>query len=129
MTNKNEKDHDREFQWHCVQQKNRGNCDHECFLQDALALFGKKHTLSIIRLLLMNDKLRFNEIESAIGGSPKTITRRLRELEARGIITRKEFMEIPIRVEYSLTGAGRSLDAAFEELSRWVMKVSEQDKK
>ncbi|MCP4762228.1 MAG: helix-turn-helix transcriptional regulator [archaeon] len=92
----------------------------ECYLQELLSLFGKKHTMRIIRLLLINEKLRFNELLNKLGGSPKTITTRLRELEKRGLLIRKQYNEIPIRVEYSLTEAGRGLEGIFETISRWI---------
>ncbi|MFX1536927.1 MAG: winged helix-turn-helix transcriptional regulator [Promethearchaeota archaeon] len=106
--------------WHCLQHVNINECSGECYLQEAFMLFGKKHTLSIIRLLLLHDKLRFNEIEKMIGGSPKTITDRLRELESYGLVEREMFNEIPIRVEYSLTKPGRDLESMFETISIWV---------
>ncbi|MBD3228809.1 MAG: winged helix-turn-helix transcriptional regulator [Candidatus Lokiarchaeota archaeon] len=94
----------------------------ECYLKEVLNLFGKKYTLKIIRLLLLNNTLRFNEILNEIGGSPKTITKRLRVLEDRGLIARKQFNEIPIRVEYSLTEAGKDLEEIFERISLWIKK-------
>ncbi|MFX1253804.1 MAG: winged helix-turn-helix transcriptional regulator [Promethearchaeota archaeon] len=108
------------LRWHCLQHVNIKKCSDECYLQEAFTLFGKKHTLSIIRLLLLQDKLRFNKIEKMIGGSPKTITDRLRELESYGLVKREIFNEIPIRVEYSLTNAGRDLEGMFETISRWL---------
>ena len=109
--------------WHCLQKHNINNiCDGECYLQEVLVLFGKKYTMKIIRLLLLNDKLRFNEILNKVGGSPKTITQRLRTLEERGLIIREQYNEIPIRVEYSLTDPGNDLEILFERISMWIKK-------
>lgn len=109
--------------WHCLQHTDTHNCSNECYFQIALTLFGKKHTMSIIRLLLMNDKLRFNEILKKLSASPKTITERLKELKKYGLIDRKVFNEIPIRVEYSLTKHGRSLEDIFERISIWSKNI------
>ena len=109
--------------WHCLEKNDINNeCMGKCYLKEVLNLFGKKYTMKIIRLLLLNEKLRFNEILKEIGGSPKTITKRLRILEDRGLITRKQFNEIPIRVEYSLTDAGKDLEEIFERISLWIKK-------
>ena len=117
------------LRWHCVRHKNTGNCVGDCYVQNILALFGKKHTLSIIRLLLLHEKLRFNEILKEIGGSPKTITERLKELRAYGLMNRESFNEIPIRVEYSLTKQGKELDEIFERISIWTRNFMRETQK
>jgi DNA-binding HxlR family transcriptional regulator len=38
------------------------------------------------------------------------------------LITRRQFNEIPIRVEYSLTDAGKDLEEIFERISLWIKK-------
>lgn len=108
------------LQWHCVEQHSTEKCSKECLLQSVLEMFSKKHTLTIIRLLLTNERLRFNELEKEIGGSPKTLSQRLKELEKKQLIHRQVFNEIPVRVEYSLTKAGQDLEAVFATISHWV---------
>ncbi len=83
-------------------------------------IFGKKHTLEIIGLLLNHEKLRFNEIFAFILSSPKTLTARLQDLEIFSILNRTIYKEIPPRVEYSLTEAGRSLEKLFVDISQWI---------
>ena len=113
---------DDSLEWHCVSDNNNPSCQNNCFTRNILSFFGKKHTLQIIRLLLDNIQLRFNEILNQIGGSPKTITERLRDLEKRKLIIREVFNEIPMRVQYSLTDAGRDLEDIFERISLWALK-------
>lgn len=115
-----EKDDSDFLEWHCSKHEDVNNCREECHVRRVLSLFGKKYTLQIIRELLLNTKLRFNEIEEKLGGSPKTITSRLRELESCGLIHREVFNEIPIRVEYSLTEYSEGLEDIFERIAIWA---------
>ncbi len=123
LLGKDKSSSDASIKWHCVSNKNSEKCQQNCFTREILALFGKKHTLQIIRLLLDNSQMRFNEILKEIGGSPKTITERLRKLEKHKVILRELFNEIPIRVEYSLTDAGRDLEGIFEHISIWARNI------
>lgn len=113
--------------WHCLKHKEDFDCTNECVLQSVLHLFGKRHSLSIIRALLLHNKLRFNELQKEVGGSPKTIIERLRELETNGILIREVFNdEIPVRVEYSLTKPGKDLEDIFERISIWAMRYTNE---
>lgn len=107
-------------EWHCL--KKGFTCSHECYLKIIFDLFGKKHTLEIMRELLQHPRLRFNELCTYIESSPKTLTKRLRELEHFSLIERRSYKEIPPRVEYSLTPAGKELDILFENISQWISK-------
>lgn len=51
-------------------------------------------------------------------------TNTLRELEADGLVNRKQFNEIPPHVEYSLTEKGRDLMPIFYEIFIWGMKYN-----
>ncbi len=51
------------------------------------------------------------------------LTQSLRELEAYGIVSREQFMEIPPRVEYSLTDNGENLIPALKALADWGNKM------
>ena len=115
---------DDKLEWHCIHHDNYRDCIEECKVQRILNLFGKKYSMPIIRLLLVNKKMRFNEILDNLKGSPKTITSRLRNLEQAGLINRQVFNEIPIRVEYSLTEIGCTLEDIFEKFARWALTLS-----
>jgi len=107
--------------WHCLRHDEDLDCTNECVLQSVLQLFGKRHSLSIIRTLLHHSKLRFNQLLKEVGGSPKTITERLRELENHGILIREVFNDvIPVKVEYSLAKPGKDLEDIFERISIWA---------
>lgn len=54
--------------------------------------------------------VRFNEMKKYIGKiSYKTLSLTLKALEADGLVRRKEYPQIPPKVEYSLTERGRTL--------------------
>ena len=108
------------MRWHCIEQNTHNNCDMQCVFNEILSLLGKKYSLAILRLLMTYKKLRFNQIQDFLKGSPKTVTARLRLLETNNLISREQFNEIPIRVEYSLTEAGRDLEKLFIELDKWL---------
>ena len=67
---------------------------------------------------------RFNEFRQAVGGvPPRTLTDRLRELEAAGVLERRVIDARPPRVEYRLTDDGKRLGALVEALERWAGAV------
>jgi DNA-binding HxlR family transcriptional regulator len=127
MTNK-ENSNNNFLKWHCSKHEDISNCMEECYVKKILSMFGKKYVMPILRELLIHKRLRFNEIEEKIGGSPKTITSRLRELEKHGLIDREVFNEIPIRVEYSLNKNSEGLEDIFERIAIWAKNLKTIDK-
>ena len=58
-----------------------------------------------------------------IGGiSQKALTRALRDLERNGLVRRTDHLEVPPRVDYSLTDTGESLFPLIESLCRWALE-------
>ena len=90
-------------------------------LAKAMELIGKRWTALIIYQLL-NGPQRFNAIESALPISGRLLSERLKELEKEDIVERKVYSEVPIRVEYSLTEKGSSLEGAVREIEIWAQK-------
>ena len=90
-------------------------------LAKAMELIGKRWTALIIYQLLDGPQ-RFNAIESALPISGRLLSERLKELEKEQIVERKMYSEVPIRVEYSLTEKGRSLEGAVREIEQWAQK-------
>jgi DNA-binding HxlR family transcriptional regulator len=75
---------------------------------------------TIILYYLTSGTRRFGELAARIPPiSKKVLTQQLKELERDGLITRKEYDEVPARVEYSLTELGESLSGVFREMSIW----------
>jgi DNA-binding HxlR family transcriptional regulator len=98
-----------------------------CPLTFALNLIGGKWKLPIIWALNKNEILRYNELKRKINGiTNMVLTQSLKELESDGIVNRKQYMEIPPRVEYSLTDSGKELIPALKALANWGEKMKKE---
>lgn len=92
-----------------------------CPLTGVIDVVAKKWSICIVSLLGHHTCLRFNEIKKELKGiSPKSLSDRLKELHKEGLIHKKVYAEVPLRVEYSLTDDGKSLFEALLPLMRWV---------
>lgn len=54
----------------------------------------------------------------------KMLTAQLKELEKDGLILRKDFQEIPLKVEYSMSENGRALQPIVKEMYNWLNKYN-----
>ena len=96
-----------------------------CGLDAALFVLGGKWK-PLILFHLAHGTLRYGELRRAVGGvSDKVLIQQLKELQADGIIDRRDFGEIPPKVEYSLTDFGRTLGKALVPLCEWGTQYSE----
>jgi DNA-binding HxlR family transcriptional regulator len=95
-----------------------------CPIRHVLDRLGDKWSiLVLITLGGKKEPMRFNEVMHAIGDiSQKMLTVTLRMLEADGLITRKQYPEIPPRVEYAITDLGSSLLPHIDGLAGWAAK-------
>ncbi|MQA08995.1 MAG: transcriptional regulator [Pseudonocardiaceae bacterium] len=92
--------------------------DH-CTIEAAMAVLGGKWKLVILNHLFPGPQ-RFGELKRALNGiTQRMLTRQLRELEADGLVVRTIYREVPPKVEYSLTEAGRSLEDIAYQLDNW----------
>jgi DNA-binding HxlR family transcriptional regulator len=92
----------------------------DCPSQDILALIGSKWAMLLL-CILDEGPVRSGELGRRAGGiSQKMLTQTLRELERHGIVHRRDFAEVPPRVEYSLTPLGRSLAQLVRRIEDWV---------
>jgi len=65
---------------------------------------------------------RNGELMRLLGGvSQKMLTQTLRDMERNGLVIRRDYHEVPPRVEYELTPLGRSLAAVVSALDHWVV--------
>jgi DNA-binding HxlR family transcriptional regulator len=90
-----------------------------CGLAAALDVIGGKWKVLIL-WALREEAQRFGELRRLVEGiSEKMLIQHLKEMQADGIVTRKDFKEVPPRVEYALTPYGKSLYAALAPLCEW----------
>jgi DNA-binding HxlR family transcriptional regulator len=90
--------------------------DLNCPIARTAELVGDTWTILIVRDLMSGSK-RFNQLQESLGHvSPKTLSQRLKMLEAAKILTRQAYAEIPPRVEYTLTEKGHALFAIIEAM-------------
>lgn len=79
---------------------------------ESLQVFFNKWTVELILVLSQAPTLRFNEMREQLAGiSGRTLSQRLKDLEAQGLVARTLHDERPVRIEYSLTRRG--LDVAY----------------
>ncbi|WP_078552016.1 winged helix-turn-helix transcriptional regulator [Bacillus alkalicellulosilyticus] len=99
--------------------KEKGNI-YETPFGYALSVIGGKWKMLILYLLAENQVVRFNDMKRRIGSiTYKTLSSQLKELEAAGMVTRKEYPQIPPKVEYSLTKKAETLIPILEQLCEW----------
>ena len=90
-----------------------------CPVETTLMLIGDKWKVLILRDLMEGTK-RFGELKNSIGTvSQKVLTAQLRDMEGKGLLTRKVYAEVPPRVEYTLTETGYSLKQILDSMVVW----------
>ena len=88
----------------------------------AVELIGRRWAGAIVWVLAERPHF-FAEIAQAVPGmSDRLLSRRLRELEAEGLVERSVHAGSPARVSYALTEKGRALEPALHELGSWARR-------
>jgi DNA-binding HxlR family transcriptional regulator len=91
-------------------------CNAGCPVQATAQIVEHKWATLIIRDLLSGKK-RFSELEQSLGSiSPKILSERLRELEAKQLITRSVYPTVPPTTDYELTALGKELEAVIRAM-------------
>lgn len=94
-----------------------------CAPNSVLARLGDKWTILVMSMLALSPEtpLRFSAIRNGIPDiSQRMLTLTLRNLERDGLVTRHYFAEVPPRVEYELTGMGKTMLPALEGFTSWI---------
>ena len=100
----------------CIAQE----CLNETGFSYTLSLINGKYKMTILYTLMEFSVVRFNEMKKYIGEiSYKTLSSTLKELEADQLVNRKEYPQIPPKVEYRLSERGKSLMAVLDQLCTW----------
>ena len=98
-------------------------CVDPCPADAIFRYIGGKWKLKVLCTLHYNEVLRYGEIKRMVKGvSPTMLANSLRELEEDGLISRTIYDEMPVRVEYSLTEAGKTLLPMLDDLRDWAVR-------
>lgn len=104
--------------------KNNCPCMATCPLGSALKIIGGKWKLPILCALHQDGTTRYNELKRKIKGITNTmLASSLKELEEDGLVYRKQYLEMPVRVEYTLTNVCDDLMPILKQLAQWGVKV------
>lgn len=94
-------------------------CD--CLDSTVLDLIGRKYAMEVVCVVANHERARFGKIEDHLpDASTSTLSARLDELEAEGLVSRERYDEIPPRVEYELTDDGRELGERLRPVIEWI---------
>ena len=104
--------------------------EEKCDVVDIWEVLGKRWSLHILKNLSTNGIIRFNELKRLIPEISSTVlSQRLLELEREGLISKKIYSEIPVRVEYSLTPRTKELETILQQLNDWINRWKGYEKR
>jgi DNA-binding HxlR family transcriptional regulator len=94
-----------------------------CPVTTTSSLIDKKWHPVIVHRLLENGECGFNELKTDVDGiSSKVLSDSLDDLEEKGLVERTVISEKPVRVEYSLTDLGQSLEPVIIAMRDWGLE-------
>ena len=97
-------------------------CMETCPLNRALGRIGGKWKMQSLCALSNNGPTRYNRLKKTLDGVSNTVlANALRELEEDGLVLRREYLEVPVRVEYKITAPARALVPILDRLGDWSM--------
>ena len=98
-------------------------CTQQCVLQAAMESIGGKWKLPVLCSLTANGTSRYNELLHNVKGISNTmLSQTLKELERDRLVWRREYLEVPIRVEYELSEKSKKLQPILLELIQWQLE-------
>jgi DNA-binding HxlR family transcriptional regulator len=96
-----------------------------CPIAYASQLIDGRWKLAIVTCL-DSGPIRYGDLRTRIDQiTERMLTLRLKELEADGIVKREVYSQMPLRVEYELTSAGRELVPIILQLKEWGERVKQ----
>ena len=94
-----------------------------CVATDLLDVLGRKYAMDAVCVVANHETARFGQIEAHLpDASTSTLSARLDELEAKGLVNREQYDEIPPRVEYELTDDGLELAERLRPVVEWIVE-------
>tara|TARA_B100000780_G_scaffold59078_1_gene37692 strand:+ start:245 stop:553 length:309 start_codon:yes stop_codon:yes gene_type:complete len=94
-----------------------------CPVEYFTEMLGGKWKLLIINTIRKKGVVRFGQLAASIPNiSRKVLTDQLKSLHRDNLISRKQYQQIPPKVEYSLTKKADGLCSVFKTIEDWVNK-------
>jgi Predicted transcriptional regulators len=99
-------------------------CSEACPIGRAMEIIGGKWKLQILCSLLSDGTSRYGELKRKIKGITNTmLASSLKELETDGLVSRTQYNEMPLRVEYSITESAQTLMPILHQLAQWALNL------
>ena len=90
-------------------------------VDDVLEILTKSKSLHILMVLDRSRRpLRFTQLKEQVSASSTTVARRIKELEAHGLIIRSMNPDMPQSNLYALSEVGRKLSPVMQSLYEWA---------
>lgn len=91
-----------------------------CGLKKVLNIVGGKWKIMILCVIDKEGTVRYGDLRRSVYGITNTmLATSLKEMENDGLVERKQYMEMPVRVEYSLTPKAESIVPILLQLKKW----------
>lgn len=91
-----------------------------CGLKKVLNIVGGKWKIMILCVIDKEGTVRYGDLRRSVYGITNTmLATSLKEMENDGLVERKQYMEMPVRVEYSLTSKAESIVPILLQLKKW----------
>ena len=91
-----------------------------CGLKKVINIVGGKWKIMILCVIDRDEVVRYDDLRRSIYGITNTmLAQSLKDMESDGLVIRKQYDEMPVRVEYSLSEKAKSLIPILLELKRW----------
>ena len=101
--------------------------EYNCPLEYTQKLIGGKWKPIILWYLASRGVLRYGELKRSIPTiSDKMLSEQLKELEADGLIHRKQYKQVPPKVEYSITDKGETVVPLLKKMNQWGLENMEE---
>ncbi|MGI5838710.1 MAG: winged helix-turn-helix transcriptional regulator [bacterium] len=99
-----------------------------CPIEYGLDIFGGKWKARIICVISVNGVMRYNEIRRELSNiTDAVLAAMLKEMAADGLVNRKQYNEIPPRVEYALTEKGKSMLPILQSICHWSRQQTKDE--
>ena len=99
-----------------------------CPLEFGLNIFGGRWKSRIICVLASGEVMRYSEIRNELGNiTDTTLAAMLKELISDNMVCRKQYNEMPLKVEYYIAENGKSVLPILQRICKWSRNHSDEE--